>query len=106
MMIPNFEDAPRVVDEAELEMVAEYLEGRMSYADEQAFGSRMVTDHAFRQRLRPIIRACYTGEVLPIEIEAGMRLAERGIIPRSTLEPRPQRPVWRRRGERKRRPAP
>jgi hypothetical protein len=102
MRIPDFDDNPRVLDEAELEVLAEYLAGRMSDGDEEAFENRLVTDAPFRWRILPIIRDCYKGEPVPIEIEIGMRLADRGLIRRPPPE-RPSRGMsrWRRRERRR-----
>ena len=98
MRLPDFDDETRVLDEAELEALAEYLEGRMNDRDEEAFENRLVADSAFRGRMLPIIRDCYKGEPVPMEIEIGVRLAERGLIRRPRIErPRRRKKGWRRR---------
>jgi anti-sigma factor RsiW len=98
MRIPDFDDVTPGPDEAELELLAEYLDGRMSDRDEEAFESRLVADAAFRGRMLPIIRDCYKGEPVPIEIEIGIRLADRGLIRRPRVERPPRRKNrWRRR---------
>ncbi len=102
MRIPDFDDSTRVLDETELELLAEYLEGKLSDRDEEAFENRLVSDWAFRRRMLPIIRDCYKGEPVPIEIEAGMRLAERGLIERPRIErPTRRKKGWRRRERRR-----
>jgi hypothetical protein len=85
-------------DETELELLSDYLAGRMTVAEEDAFESRLECDSAFRGRIRPVLRACYTMELLPIEVELGTRLVQRGLIPASSLVPPPRRRTRLRRG--------
>jgi hypothetical protein len=101
MRIPDFDDNTPGPDEAELELLAEYLEGRMSDRDEETFENRLVADAAFRGRMLPIVRECYKGEPIPIEIEIGVRLAQRGLIRRPPIA-RPRHATrWRRRERRR-----
>jgi anti-sigma factor RsiW len=100
-----FDDDTNPLDDTELEALSEYLEGRMSDDDEQDFETRLATDHAFRGRVRPIVRKYFAQELSAIDVEIGRRLAERGLIrpPKiEQLEPRTERP--RRRASRRRRP--
>jgi anti-sigma factor RsiW len=91
-----FDDDTNPLDDTELEALTEYLEGRMSDRDEQAFEARLDTDGALRARVRPILRVYYTQELLPINVEIGTRLAQRGLIPQPRIE-RPRRHAKRRR---------
>jgi anti-sigma-K factor RskA len=67
-------------DETELELLCEYLAGQLSSAEEEAFEARMERDSKFRGRIRPVLRQCYKTEPLPMEIELGTRLAQRGLM--------------------------
>lgn len=84
-------------DEMELEQLAEYLDGSMTDADEQAFEERLANDEAFLSRMKPVIAACYASELVPIEVELGRRLARRGVIAEPAIDRR------RTRGHRRRR---
>lgn len=104
--IPDYDDDKNGLEEADLELLAEYLEGRMTDGEEREFENRLATDRAFRVHVRPILRECYNSELLPIEIEIGTRLAQCGLIRMPAIERPRRRSNWRRRLERKRRRQP
>jgi anti-sigma factor RsiW len=91
-----FDDDTNPLDDTELEALSEYLDGRMSDRDEQEFETRLTADHAFRARVRPIVRKYFAQELSPINVEIGRRLAERGLIRQPRIE-RPRRRAARRR---------
>lgn len=97
MNILDFEPDANSPDEAELEQLAEFLGGRMTNDDEEAFEERLANDEAFASRMAPVITAHYSSELVPIEIELGRRLARRGVIAEPAIERR------RTRGHRQRR---
>ena len=91
-----FDDDTNPLDDTELEALTEYLEGRMSDRDEQDFETRLTTDHAFRGRVRPIVRKYFEQELSPIDVEIGWGLAQQGLIRPPRIE-RPRRQAKRRR---------
>ena len=101
MTQPLFDKERSALDEAELESLAEYLEGRMSDGEELEFENRLATDDGFRARVRPVLKACYADDLLPIEVELGRRLAQLGLIESPRIERPPRRADRRRPLERK-----
>jgi len=92
MTIANCDDPMEILDEAEWETLCDYLEGRLTNEEDEHFEDRLERDGAFRQRMRPFINSCYKSDVvLPTEIEAGMRLAQRGIIKAPSVAPKPKK---------------
>ncbi len=101
MTQPLFDKERSALDEAELESLAQYLEGRLSDGEELEFEKRLETDLGFRARVQPVLKACYMDDLLPIEVELGLRLAQLGLIESPRIERPPRRADRRRPLERR-----